>query len=98
MKKIRKYGVERMTIVNWIIATITGLIGILCVCANWFGLIRWLICKKNYSQIMFIGGILLCVSLYNTPLNHHCYFGLLVDPGVWIGIYSLPSLFKGIRK
>ena len=87
-----------MTIINWMIAIITGFIGCLCVCANWFGIIRWFICQKSYSQIMFVGGILLCICLWNTLWNRFWYFGLLIDPGVWIGIYSLPALFKGIKK
>lgn len=87
-----------MTIVNWMIAIITGFIGCLCVCTNWFGFAGWLLYKKRYSQIMFVGGILICICLCNTQLDHFWYFGLLVDPGVWIGVYSLPALFKEIRN
>lgn len=47
---------------------------------------------------MFAGGILLCICLYNTPLNRFWFLGLITDPGVWIELYSLPSLFRGIRK
>lgn len=83
---------------NWIIAIVAGLAGLFCAAANWFGLIRRIAKKINYSQIMFIGGILLCVCIYNTPLCKLWYIGLLVDPGVWIGLYSLPSLLKQMFK
>ncbi len=87
-----------MTAANWAIAIITGLIGCWCIIANWAGIIRWVVAKINYSQIMFVGGILLCICLYNTPLNEYRYIGLLIDPGVWIGFYSLPALIKELIK
>ena len=80
--------------INYAIAIITGLISIMCIIPNWLGLINWIINKKNYSQIMFIGGMLLCICISNTPLKNFWWLGLILDPGIWIGIYSLPSLIK----
>lgn len=86
-----------MTLVNWILAIPTGLLGGLCILANWGGLIRWCVKRINYSQIMFVGGILLSVCLYQTPIRHW-YIGFLIDPGVWIGAASLPFLIKQMLK
>lgn len=87
-----------MTLVNWTIAIVSGVIGGFFSVANWFGLIRYIATGINYSQFMFVGGILLCICLYNTPLSEYWYIALLIDPGVWIGIYSLPSLIKQLLK
>ena len=86
-----------MTLVNWLVAIPAGLFGSLFVLANWGGLIRWYVKKIPYSQIMFVGGILLSVCLCQTPFRHW-YIGLLIDPGVWIGLLSLPALIKQIAK
>lgn len=87
-----------MSAINYVIAIITGLVSIMCIIPNWIGLINWIINKKNYSQIMFIGGILLCICIANTPIKNFWWLGLILDPGVLIGIYGLPSLIKQIKN
>ncbi len=91
-----------MSSVNWIVAILTGLFGGWIVFANWYGLIRWLVTKKSHSAIPFVGGILLAVCLYNTPIRRLWYIGLLIDPGfsililslVWYGFCSLTQHHK----
>ncbi len=70
-----------MSLTNWIIAVLTGLMGLWIVFANWGGLIRWIITKKSFSFQPFIGGILLAICMYNTPVSQFWYIALVIDPG-----------------
>lgn len=83
-----------MTILNWIIAIVTGICGLWIAVGNWYILIRWYRTKQTASTVPLIGGILLAICIYNTPLEFFWWVGLLVDYGFWTGIFSLPYLIK----
>ncbi|MBR6617087.1 MAG: hypothetical protein IKL00_04335 [Oscillospiraceae bacterium] len=83
-----------MTILNWIIAITAGICGLWITGANWLVLIRWCRTKCTASTIPFVGGALLAISLFNTPLKYFCWVGLLIDYGFWTGIFGLPYLIK----
>lgn len=85
-----------MSLTNWIIAVLTGLMGGWIVFANWGGLIRWIVTKKSYSSVPFIGGILLAICLYNTPISRFWYIGLLVDTNYTLLIFA--CIRFGIRR
>ncbi len=83
-----------MTTVNWIVAVISGICGLWITIGNWYILIRWFMTKQTASTVPFIGGILLAVSIFNTPLKFWWWIGMLIDYGFWTGILGLPNLIK----
>jgi hypothetical protein len=58
------------------------IIGLYFTAGNWYIVINYRLNKKTSSSIPFIGGLLLCVSLWNLlpdNLRWLSFFGLIID-------------------
>jgi hypothetical protein len=69
---------------QWLIAAVFGIPGLLLVIANYVYLLQWLLTKHSASMFPIAGGVLVALALACSPLlilRSYWWIGLFVDPG-----------------